>query len=279
LLIQFRKACAGFWGASRKTPLVFSLEATRSIQHSIKTFTFVWTLLGTILAFTTGTLFNQLLKLSIQQNVTAYGLRIGLIEFSSRLYARKWLHDARPGRLFLSVFTVVFAIACGLLVSAYTGLLTPTNVYIESSVFGSELDVTSDAFNAWATNFGYDLLNNCTASNTYGKGRDAVTLPLCPQVKDPLPYISAGLSSIETKYAEYDPTTTVMGLSFNGSTKGVLPRGFNTIKYFDTFPRQDLPPVPNYNYSTISQGISADVSCLDVGSRSNITWSEQGDSM
>lgn len=72
-----------------------------------------------------------------------------------------------------------------------------------------------------------------------------------PQAQDPLPYISAGLSSIETKYAEYDPTTSVLGITFNGTTRGVLPQGWNTISYFNTVPTHDQPPVMYYNYSVI----------------------------
>ena len=57
-------ACIAFWSASRNEPLLFSLDATRAVAEHPKSMTFVWTLIGTVLAFITGTVFNQLLKLS-----------------------------------------------------------------------------------------------------------------------------------------------------------------------------------------------------------------------
>ena len=74
---------------------------------------------------------------------------------------------------------------------------------------------------------------------------------LGPQVKDPLPYVSAGIASIETVYADYDPTTSVIGLNYNGTTKGTFPHGWNTLSHFNTFHIADQPPVVNYNYSMI----------------------------
>jgi hypothetical protein len=249
-------ACAVFWGVSRTQPLLFSLDAARAVEQSPKALTFTWVLIGTILAFTTGSLFNQLLKVSVQQNVAAYGLKIGLLEFWSRVYSRKWLHDHRSGRLLLSIASFLIAIAFGLFVSAYTGLLTPTRVYIQGTVSDSELDISSQAFNNWFNNIGTYVVSNCSVSKTYGRGPKAVTLALCPQVKDPLPFVAGGLAAIEAKYADYDPQLNVLGMSFNGTTKGVLPRGWNTIKYFDTFKQGDLPPVPNYNYSMIRKAPS-----------------------
>ena len=120
-------ASVGFWAASRNQPLFFSLGATQAVENHAKSMTFVWTLIGTILAFSTGTLFNQLLKVSMQQRVAAHGLKIGLIEFWSRLYSRKWLHDHRSGRLILSIFSVIFAIAVGLLVSVSLRFMRPSS--------------------------------------------------------------------------------------------------------------------------------------------------------
>lgn len=239
--------------------------------------TFVWTLCGTILAFATGTLFNQLLKISLQQKVAEQGVKIGLIEFWTRVYSRKWLHDHRNSRILLSAFSVIFAIACGLLVSAYTGLITPTYVYLQKPLFSSELDLSSAAFWNWYQVAGEKLLDNCGQVKTYGSGHKAITLALCPQVKDPLPYVSAGIAAIEAKYADYDPTTNVLGMPFNGTTKGVLPHGWNTIPYFNTFPKADQPPVLNYNYSMVQQGISTNVTCSILGQNSNITWHDQGE--
>lgn len=230
------------------------------------------TLIGTILAFATGSLFNQLLKVSLQQKVAEQGVKIGLIEFWTRIYSRKWLHDHRNERLLLSAFSVIFAIACGLLVSAYTGLITPTYVYIQDGLSSSELDLSSEAFWTWFQQSGDHLLNECGQVKTYGKGSKALTLALCPQVKDPLPYASAGIAAVEAKYANYDPTTNVLGMSFNGTTKGVLPHGWNTIPYFDTFPTVDQPPVLHYNYSMIQQGISSNVTCTIVGQNTDIVW-------
>lgn len=68
----------------------------------------------------------------------------------------------------------------------------------------------------------------------------------------------------------------MLGISFNGTTKGVLPHGWNAIPFFDTFPKVDQPPVLNYNYSMIQQGISTNVTCEVLGQNSNITWKEQG---
>lgn len=110
---------------------------------------------------------------------------------------------------FSSAFSVIFAIACGLLVSAYTGLITPTYVYLQNPLFSSELDLSSAAFWNWYQNAGEKLLGNCGQVKTYGSGHKAITLALCPQVKDPLPYVSAGMSAIEAKYADYDPTTNI----------------------------------------------------------------------
>lgn len=90
-LLAIILASIGFWIASRYQPLLLSLSATQTVLNSAKAMTFVWTLLGTILAFTTGTLFNQLLKVSLQQLVTEQGVRIGIIEFWTRVYSRKWL--------------------------------------------------------------------------------------------------------------------------------------------------------------------------------------------
>ena len=241
--------------------------------------TFVWTLVGTILAFATGTLFNQLLKISLQQKVAEQGVKIGLIEFWTRVYSRKWLHDHKNSRLLLSAFSVIFAIACGLLVSAYTGLITPTYVYIQDDLWSSELDLSSEAFWEWYLAAGNKTLESCGQVRTYGKGPNAVSLALCPQVKDPLPYVSAGLAAIEARYAEYDPTTSVLGMSFNGTTKGVLPHGWNTIPYFNTFPNVDQPPVVNYNYSMVQQGISTNVTCSPLGLNSNMTWKGQSDAI
>ena len=123
-LIALIVASFGFWIASRYQPLLLSQSASETVLHNAKSMTFVWTLLGTILAFATGTLFNQLLKISLQQTVAQQGVKIGHIEFWTRVYSRKWLHDHRSERVVLSAFTIVFAIACGLLVSAYTGLLS-----------------------------------------------------------------------------------------------------------------------------------------------------------
>ena len=100
---------------------------------------------------------------------------------------------------------------------------------------------------------------------------------MCPQVVDPLPYVSAGLASIESKHARYSPTTNVLGISFNGTTGGVLPQGWNSISYFNTIPSAEQPPVLNYNYSMIQQGVSANVSCQTLGLKSNITWLQQGE--
>ena len=117
ILLLIIIASIAFWAAGRYNPVVFSVGATRTVETHSKSMTFVWTLIGTILAFLTGTLFNQLLKVSVQQRVAAQGLKIGFIEFWSKVYSRKWLYDHRSGRLVLSVFSVIFAIACGLLVS------------------------------------------------------------------------------------------------------------------------------------------------------------------
>ena len=152
-------------------------------------------------------------------------------------------------------------------------------MYIQDSLSSSELDLSSEAFWQWYQNAGETLLDSCAKVNTYGKGQNLITLALCPQVKDPLPYVSAGIASIEAQYAEYDPTTNVLGMSFNGSTKGVLPLGWNSIPYFNTFPKADLPPVFNYNYSMIQQGISTNVTCSPLGQNSNITWHDQGDAL
>ena len=272
-------ASLGFWIASRYQPLLLSLSTSHTVTSNQKSMTFVWTLIGTILAFATGTLFNQLLKISLQQTVAQQGVKIGLIEFWTRVYSRKWLHDHRNQRFFLSAFSVIFAIACGLLVSAYTGLITPTYVYLQSPLWSSELDLSSEAFWQWYQNAGENLLGQCGQVKTYGKGHNALTLALCPQTKDPLPYVSAGIAAIEAKYADYDPTTNVLGMSFNGTTKGVLPHGWNTIPFFDTFPNANQPPVLNYNYSMIQQGISTNVTCSVLGLNSNITWLNQSESI
>jgi hypothetical protein len=70
---------------------------------------------------------------------------------------------------------------------------------------------------------------------------------------------------------------TSLGMSFNGTTKGVLPHGWNTIPYFNTFPKIDQPPVLNYNYSMVQQGISTNVTCSILGQNSNVTWHDQGE--
>ena len=95
-------------------------------------------------------------------------------------------------------------------------------------------------------------------------------------MKDPLSYVAAGLSAIESEYATYDPTTNVLGLKFNGSTKGVLPHGWNTINYFDTFNGFLQPEVGEYNYTMQQQGLSANVTCQNLGLHSNVTWNYQG---
>jgi hypothetical protein len=87
--------------ASRYEPLLLSLSTSETVLTHAKSMTFVWTLCGTILAFATGTLFNQLLKISLQQKVAEQGVKIGLIEFWTRLYSRKWLHDHKNERIFL----------------------------------------------------------------------------------------------------------------------------------------------------------------------------------
>lgn len=276
-LLAIVVASLGFWIASRYQPLLLSLSTSHTVVNNAKSMTFVWTLIGTILAFATGTLFNQLLKISLQQTVAQQGVKLGHIEFWTRVYSRKWLHDHRKGRFLLSAFSVVFAIACGLLVSAYTGLITPTVVYLQDDLSASELDLSSEAFWQWYQDAGERLLNSCGQIKTYGKGHSALTLALCPQTKDPLPYVSAGIASIEAKYAEYDPKTSVLGISFNGTTKGVLPHGWNTIPFFNTFPVANQPPVLNYNYSVVQQGISTNVTCSILGENSNITWLTQGD--
>lgn len=116
--------------------------------------------------------------------------------------------------------------------------------------------MSSPAFDTWFANTGAYLVKNCSVSKTYGRKSKAVTLALCPQVQDPLPFVAAGLAAIESEYAEYEPKVNVLGLSFNGTTRGVLPKGWNTIKYFDTFRNFDLPPVQNYNYSMIRRCMS-----------------------
>lgn len=108
------------------------------------------------------------------------------------------MHDHRSGRLPLSAASVVLAIAFGLFVSAYTGLITPSRVYLEGMVSGSELDMSSPAFNDWFDSTGTYLVRNCSVSKTYGHRSKAVTLALCPQVNDPLPFVAAGLAAIES---------------------------------------------------------------------------------
>ena len=100
-------------------------------------------------------------------------------EVWSRVYSRKWLHDHRSGRLFLSLSSVVLAVAFGLLVSAYTGLITPTRVYIQDDIIGSELDMTSSAFNSWFNRTGQYSVLNCSTSKMYGVRSKAITLPYC----------------------------------------------------------------------------------------------------
>ena len=265
-----------FWVASRQEPLLFSLHATQTVENNAKALTFVWTLIGTILAFGTSTLFNQLLKLSVQRKVAEQGLKIGLIEFWSRLHSRKWLHDTQHGRFALSAFSVIFAIATGLLVSAHTGLITSAKIYLQAPLAASELDISTEGFWTWFESNGTNVLDNCSATRTYGKGKNAITLAMCPQVKEPLPYVMAGLASIETEHAEYDPTTSVAGMRFNGTTKGVLPHGWNSVPYFNSIPHSLQPPV-EYNYSMIQQGVSVNVSCARLGLKSNITWHQQGE--
>ena len=55
----------------------------------------------------------------------------------TRLYSRQWMHDHRHGRLKLSVFTVLFAIATGILTSVRACFLMacPISELIERRVY------------------------------------------------------------------------------------------------------------------------------------------------
>lgn len=148
---------------------------------------------------------------------------------------------------------------------------------METPLSTTEIDMSSHALFSWFSDSGtYNTLSNCSESKTYGRGEKAITLAMCPQVKDPLPYVSAGLASIETKYADYFPETSILGMRFNGTTKGVLPQGWNSVPHFNHIPESSQPHV-QYNHSLIQQGVSVNVSCQRLGLRSNITWHQQGE--
>lgn len=213
-LIALIAGCVAFWAYSRFRHVHYSYVNAYYAQAYGKEFTFLWTLMGTILSNITVILFKQVLMLTARQEVQGPGVSIGRIEFWSKLSTQKVLVDFGRPRLLLSSTTLLFAITTGLLTSAYTGLITPQQVYFHEHLIGTELDLASPAFARWYQN-NQDIANGTCEFLTYGNSSDAISLSTCPYIQDPLPMVSAGLAALSA-YLDVYATLSIIGNAFLG---------------------------------------------------------------
>lgn len=67
----------------------------------------------------------------------------------SKLSNKRWLLNPRHGRLKLSIFTVVFALAVGALTSAFATLLTPSWVPVTENISTQDIDLSAPDLQDW----------------------------------------------------------------------------------------------------------------------------------
>lgn len=162
----------------------------------------------------------------------------------------------------MTTFTIATWAVATLLTTAYTTLLTPTNILTTEPISGSEVNFHSDDLNHWffssnKPGFSCDWV-------TYTSKTGTVKYPMCPAISDPVTFISSGVMNA---LASLGTPNSFIGISdslFNGTTGGVLPFGWNGIQAlndvnFTHSGQHDLGL--NYNYSLIQEGYSTDVDC------------------
>jgi len=172
-----------------------------------KTFAAVFTLIGTVLSTVTFWLFSRILLITMRQQIIQSGVKISKLEFWSKLSNKRWLLNPRHGRLKLSIFTVVFALAVGALTSAFATLLTPSWVPVTENISTQDIDLSAPDLQDWIDANGYNTLSSspCNGFSTYQNSSSGytgkLTFATCPASQDLERLIRAGLSNIESYYA------------------------------------------------------------------------------
>jgi hypothetical protein len=155
-----------FWAAAAHKSIIYPYYFGIWLRANPKTGTILWTTLGSLLSAATLYLLNGLLLLMNKQVSERKGATLSTIEGMTD-------HDRYPTMSFLtkycvawgkllnhtfildfhrtklSLFSLLFWGVALYLSTAYTTLLTPTNILVVEQIYGSELDFTSREFWSW----------------------------------------------------------------------------------------------------------------------------------
>ncbi|KAK8187969.1 uncharacterized protein BKA78DRAFT_297585 [Phyllosticta capitalensis] len=248
-----------FWAWSAITPIIYPLQFGLWLKAHPKSATILWTSCGSLLSALTLHLLNQILHLMVKQRIQT-STTLSTIEGWSKLSNHKYFFDRRSP--WLTTFTVATWAVATLLTTAYTTLLTPTNILTTESITGSEIDFQSDE---WAQWWWHSKKNDFVCDwVTYTSKTGSIKYPMCLAIQDPVTFISSGIMNALASLGNPNSFIGISDSLFNGTTGGVLPLGWGGIQAFNdvnfTNPgRHDLGL--NFNYSLIQQGYSTDVDC------------------
>ncbi|KAF3799586.1 hypothetical protein GCG54_00002289, partial [Colletotrichum gloeosporioides] len=269
LIISLSGLAVVFWIIGSKRPLLYPVEFGEWLRANPKTGTIIWTACGSVSAAIFLLLLKCCLLLMIRQRARE-GATFSTIEGWNRCANEQPLFNTK--RLKLSGFTIVNWLVALTLTTAFTTLLTPTNVLVSEGILGDELDYTADEFRDWYNIRGSD--NNVPVNKrylcermTYTSSTGSVNFPTCPHTDDPIGYISAGVSATQQTLGVDNASVRVIDSLFQGSTGGVLPIGFRGIPAFNNVDFKNWDPstrYPHFNYTLSQQGLSAEVSCYET---------------
>ncbi|KAK8242957.1 hypothetical protein IWZ00DRAFT_575967 [Phyllosticta capitalensis] len=249
-----------FWAWSAVTPIIYPLHFGLWLKSHPKSATILWTSCGSILSAVTLHLLNQILHLMVKQKIQS-STSLSTIEGWSKLSNHKYFFDRRSP--WLTTFTIATWAVATLLTTAYTTLLTPTNILNTESIFGSEVDFLSDDLVDWFYNNKYGEDFECDWV-TYTSKTGSIRYPTCSSIEDPISFLSSGVMNALASRGTPNSFIGVSDSLFNGSTGGVVPLGWSGVQAFNdvnfTHPSQDDLGL-NFNYSLIQQGWSTDVDC------------------
>ena len=164
LLVILAVVAVIFWAAAAHKPIIYPYYVGIWLKVNVKLGTILWTTLGSILSAATLYLLNGLLLLMNKQVSEDQGTTLSTIEgmndhdltMSSlteyrivwgRLMNHIFILDFH--RMKLSAFSLLFWGVALYLSTAYTTLLTPTNILVVEQLNGTELDFTSPDFWDW----------------------------------------------------------------------------------------------------------------------------------
>lgn len=180
---------------------------------------------------------------------------------------------------YLSIFSLAIWGAAILLQSGFTTLITPIPYQSNYTINGTEMNLMSDSFLDWVNRFSKNLTTCDWGNYTIESPEEHISLyyPVCPYFLDQVAFATAGMvNAVDNGFFSFSTFTRVTDSIFNGSTGGVLPMGDVGIAAFQddlTFPDISWWTPWNltanyttpYNYTLIQQGVTAEVSCQDIG--------------